>query len=49
MANALWYTNSNPSLKDKVPLATNAENSPKECPATISAPVVSAAFTAAIE
>ncbi|MNE09379.1 hypothetical protein D3C80_1020520 [compost metagenome] len=36
MANALWETNFNPSSKDKAPLATKAENSPNECPATIS-------------
>ena len=35
MAKALCETNFNPSSKDKAPFATNAENSPKECPATI--------------
>ena len=36
MANALFETNFNPSSNDNVPFATSAENSPKECPATIS-------------
>jgi hypothetical protein len=31
-----FETNFNPSSNDKVPLATNAEKSPNECPATIS-------------
>ena len=35
IANALAATNCNPSSKFKYPDAANAENSPKECPATI--------------
>ena len=36
MANALFETNCNPSSNDNAPFTTNAENSPNECPATIS-------------
>ena len=36
IAIARWETSFKPSSKDKVPLATKAENSPKEWPATIS-------------
>ena len=36
MAIALFETNFNPSSNDKAPFTTKAENSPKECPATIS-------------
>jgi hypothetical protein len=36
VARALLETNFSPSSNDKTPLATNAESSPRECPATIS-------------
>ena len=36
IAKALLETNTKASSKDKAPFATNAENSPNECPATIS-------------
>ncbi len=36
IAKARLETSLNPSSKDKTPFATKADNSPKECPATIS-------------
>jgi len=49
IAVALSETKRSPSSKDRTPLATRAENSPKLCPATISAPIALMAFTAATE
>ena len=36
MAKALFETNLKPSSNDNAPFTTSAENSPKECPATMS-------------